>query len=526
MNPNRSLLRHCVPGTLAILAIAVGTVGVTSSVDAGTVTETDVMAFLDDVSPAITVDRTTNCMPGSTVGATQSTDAVAYRNDRIVLRTTASNNSVTTTVNQTLHTMYGNNLPYVGPIETITFPTPPGGPPIVPVVSVTLLPRPGGLQHDILGLARHLRNDSAKIASPNYTMTYDGPYTHYFPYGYPVKTSALTPPRTNLTPNGAPVGAGLKIGTGVKVEVYDSGLFAPDPINLPTATQLTNADNDLVDLVNNGPKQVDFPEAGHDQAITGVLTTVAPGATIESVRINDRAGLVTDVSAARAIASSLRTLSLANFPNLLVNAFGTAACNLNPSVVAGAVLQPVGTEAVVEAVDRFDPFKTGGMLIVASAGNEATTRPHYPAAFGSVLSVGALDGTVDSDLSPWSSPSKTAPVADFSNRGATVDVYGLGVDLPTTHVTGYRFEYGGDIIEGKALVSGTSFAAPKIAAYLAELMSTSGDRVRAARDALIAAGRAPLPQCGTTSVEQGTAIVLSSLTAAITDPPTANPTTC
>jgi hypothetical protein len=72
---------------------AVGTVGVTSSVDAGTVTETDVMAFLDDVSPAITVDRTTNCMPGSTVGATQSTDAVAYRNDRVVLRTSASKSS-------------------------------------------------------------------------------------------------------------------------------------------------------------------------------------------------------------------------------------------------------------------------------------------------------------------------------------------------------------------------------------------------------------------------------------------------
>jgi hypothetical protein len=183
-------------------------------------------------------------------------------------------------------------------------------------------------------------------------------------------------------------------------------------------------------------------------------------------------------------------------------------------------------EAVVEAVDRFDPFKQGGMLIVASAGNEASTRPHYPAAFTSVLSVGALDGTLDSDGSPWSSASKTAPVADFSNRGSTVDVYALGVDLPTTHVSGYRFEYGGDIIQGKAIVSGTSFGAPVAAAYVAELMSETGDRARVARDALTDAGTDPLPQCGTSTVEQGTAIVLSSLTATISDPATANPVTC
>ena len=512
MNPNRPQLRDFVTRTLAIAAIVCGTLGVTGSAGAGTATEVDVMAWLDDVSPAITIDQSTNCMAGAT-------DAVAYRNDRIVLRTSASNNSVQTTINNTLHTMYTTGIDYAGPVERITFPTPPGGPAIVPVLSVTLLPRVGGVPHDILGLARHLRNDSAKIASPDYAETFDGPYTHYFPFGYPENVAALTQPRGILTPNGAPVGAGLKIGTGVRIGVDDTGLFAVDPINLPTTTQLASTDNDLVNLVNNGPKMVDAPPAGHGQAISGVLTTVAPGAAIQNIRINDRTGLATDVSAARAIASSMRTLSIADYPNLLINAFGSAVCNLNPPA-AGAVLQPVGMEAVVEAVDRFDPFKAGGMLIVASAGNEASTRPHYPAAFPSVLSVGALDGTLDSDGSPWSSKSKTAPVAEFSNRGSTVDVYALGVDLPTTHVNGYRFEYGADLILGKATVSGTSFAGPKMAAYIAELMSETGATARAARDVLIAGGKSPLPQCGTTATVQGKAIVLSSLTAAITDPAT------
>lgn len=524
MKPNRPPIRQRATAALAIAAIVSGMLGA-PGVRAGTVTEIDEMAFLHDVSPAITVDHSTNCMPGATVGATVSTDAVAYRNDRIVVRTSASNGSVQTTINNTLHTMYTTGIDYAGPVERITFPTPPSGPAIVPVLSVTLLPRSGGLQHDILGLARHLRNDSAKIASPDYGMKFFGPYTHYFPYGYPQNTTALTTPRNNLTPNGAPVGAGLKIGTGVKVGVFDTGLFTADPINLPTTTQLSAADNDLVNLVNNGPKMVDFAPAGHGQGISGVLTTIVPGSTIQNVRINDRSGLATDVSAARAIASALRTLTIGNYPNLLINAFGTAACELNPAA-AGTVLQPVGMEAIVEAIDRFDPSKPGGMLVVASAGNEATTRPNYPAAFPSVLSVGALDGTVDGDGIPWSSISKTAPVADFSNRGAWVDTYAPGVDLPTTHVNGYRFEYGADLILGIATVSGTSEAGPTVAGYVAEVMSETGATARGARDALIAGGKAPLPQCGTSAKVQGKAIVLSSLAATITAPSTPETITC
>ena len=229
------------------------------------------MAWLDDVSTAIKVDQTVDCM-------NLATDAVAYRNDRIVVRTSALNPSVKQTVNFTLNGMYGGNQNYVGAIERITFPPAPAGPAFVDVVSVTLLPRPGSSgPHDILGLARHLRNDSNKIASPDYAYINNGPYTHYFPQGYPEKTSNLTPPRTNLTPQGAPAGAGLPIGTGVRIHVDDTGLFAADPVNLPTTTQLTSSDNDLVNQVQNGPFMVDWPAAGHAQAIDGVITTRGSG---------------------------------------------------------------------------------------------------------------------------------------------------------------------------------------------------------------------------------------------------------
>ena len=166
------------------------------------------------------------------------------------------------------------------------------------------------------------------------------------------------------------------------------------------------------------------------------------------------------------------------------------------------------------------------MLIVASAGNMATTRPHFPAAFETVVGVGALDGNIDGDLSPWTSPSRTAPVAEFSNRGSWVDVYTTGVDLPTTHATGVRFEIGGDIIEGKALVDGSSYSTPEFAGLLAEVISTSKVKARVAYSQLIASGKAPLPQCKTQVVETGKAVVLSSLNATATGPATGQTVTC
>ena len=335
------------------------------------------MAWLDAVSPAITVDQSANCMA-------LATDAVAYRNDRIVIRSSASNGSVTATVNNALHALYSNDVNYVGGIERIAFPTPPGNS-AHRAGAVGHAATAGGAQvHDILGLARRLRNEQHIVGSPDYAMPNEGPYTHYWPYGPPEKAATLTPPRTNLTPVGAPVGSGLPIGSGVKVEVYDTGLAASTAAELPSTTKLSSADNDLVDLVNNGPKMVDFPSNGHGKAIAGVITTVAPGATIQEVRINDRSGLATDVSAACAIASSLRTLSRADYPDLIINAFGTATCDLNPTV-PGDMLLPLGMEAVVEVIDKFDPSSSDGMLIVV------VRRQHgdHPAALPGGVSLGA-----------------------------------------------------------------------------------------------------------------------------------------
>lgn len=63
-----------------------------------------------------------------------------------------------------------------------------------------------------------------------------------------------------------------------------------------------------------------------------------------------------------------------------------------------------------------------GIVLVASAGNDASQKPNFPAAYGSVLAVGATD------ISDGR--------ASFTNVGGWVDVTGPGVDVPAATCLG------------------------------------------------------------------------------------------
>jgi subtilisin family serine protease len=113
-----------------------------------------------------------------------------------------------------------------------------------------------------------------------------------------------------------------------------------------------------------------------------------------------------------------------------------------------------------------------GVVVVAAAGNDATTRRFYPAALAEddplVLGVGALnpDGT-----EAW-----------FSNAGAYVTVEATGANVLSTFPTSLRGARGARLLTGSgsrqtadpdsftsgfAIGSGTSYAAPEVAAELA-----------------------------------------------------------
>jgi subtilisin family serine protease len=188
-----------------------------------------------------------------------------------------------------------------------------------------------------------------------------------------------------------------------------------------------------------------FDENGHGTAVAGIISAVAdnhigvaglaPGCRIMAVRAGNSQGLLEEDDVASAI-----VYAVTNGASVINMSFGDV------------IVSPMLLDVVRFAHRR-------GVVLVAAAGNAASSAPHYPAGFAETISVGA--STVSDQL------------ASFSNYGATVDVVAPGEDIWTTKI-------------GKtyAPFSGTSAAAPFVSALAGLIRSRSpewkSEMVRAA----------------------------------------------
>jgi subtilisin family serine protease len=214
-------------------------------------------------------------------------------------------------------------------------------------------------------------------------------------------------------------------------------------------------DPDDVDVLDtDGDHILDF-EAAHGTFICGLAHRLAPLLRIDPERVLDPRGWGDDLTVA---------IGMAQQRSPVVN------CSFGGYTEDDRA--PLALQEALRALGR-------NVVVVAAAGNNASDRPFWPAAFKRVIAVAALDTTV--------TPHRPAR---FSNYGWWVDVCAPGVDLQSAYVNGvWQLDPAHEAMTfaGWATWSGTSFAAPLVAATIAAKAVESGQPARQVAAALVAA---------------------------------------
>ncbi|WP_395296162.1 type VII secretion-associated serine protease mycosin [Kitasatospora hibisci] len=229
---------------------------------------------------------------------------------------------------------------------------------------------------------------------------------------------------------------GRTTGAGVVVAVIDTGV---DDQNPQLAKKVVDGGSLLKEKDGRKPEgggNVD--PVGHGTKVAGIVAAarsdqtgfvgIAPDATILSLRQNDAEG-------------SGDVHTLVDAINQAVQK-GAKVINISQDVRGAGDTRFAGYAELKAAVDAAE---ANNVVVVASTGNDGKKGDTYPAAFPTVLAVGASD--------------RNNERAPFSQYGDFVDVAAPGVDMLST------VPHGGQCVD-----NGTSFAAPYVAGLAALLV--------------------------------------------------------
>lgn len=254
------------------------------------------------------------------------------------------------------------------------------------------------------------------------------------------------------------------IDTGVADQDRSDGWLQPDDVP-----------RDHVDPLDRFPAPggdtfLDYG-AGHGTFAAAVVQQVHPEALVAVYNPLDSDGIGTEMAVAcamiRAVKEGARIVNLS---------LGTRTVDDGP---------PVALQAALDVIDGLDGGRD--VVLVAAAGNYGDTRACWPAAFRRVVSVAG----VRADLTP----------STWSSRGPWVDCSAVGEGVVAAYVEGTEANeldpanpevFGPD---AWALWTGTSFAAPQVAAAIARLSAEGGVSPREALAQLLSLG-VPVPGFG------------------------------
>ncbi len=212
------------------------------------------------------------------------------------------------------------------------------------------------------------------------------------------------------------------IANSVKVGVIDVGV----DLGHPALSGSVVSGPDLVSGDTNSQDEPDGSASGHGTFIAGLIRRVAPQAEVHAYRVLDTNGRGTGWSVAQA----------------MINAIDNGCKVINLSLVMHEKHSAV--DAAIEYA------RTQNVVVVAAAGNDNSSVERFPAGDSYVLSVTGVDSV--------------SKKPDFANYGNYLDVCAPAVNLYSLFPD-----------SAHATWSGTSFAAPIVAAQAAWLFSLKPD---------------------------------------------------
>jgi len=226
-----------------------------------------------------------------------------------------------------------------------------------------------------------------------------------------------------ITPDEAAAAVKRGTGRGVRIAVLDSGV----DVAHPGLAELQLAD-DLA-IVHEGLALKTVPGEGvdvygHGTAVAGIIHETAPEASIGSIRV-----------LGEALAS--RTAIIMEGARIAIErGYHILNCSLGCGI----------PEHVLKYKSWVDDAYLQGIHVVAACNNQDVTRPEWPGFFTSVLTVNMAAEATDGEI--------------FYRPGHLVEFAARGMDVKVFWKNG----------ETK-IMSGSSFAAPRVAGILARLLS-------------------------------------------------------
>jgi Subtilase family len=330
-----------------------------------------------------------------------------------------------------------------------------------------LLPEGAPPVPEILDAVTYDDRGSGLKVSPNHVLAWNS-HARFAPSGPPVPLPPNQPPAQQVLQAIALVAPTAATGP-VRVGVLDTGVI---PGSLPAA-RCSFGPNDVDRADRNNVGMLGFFD-GHGTFVAGVVLQHTRNATVTVRRVQPKStpgippyeGYTTDELLAAAL-NALRKEP--NFGQLRV---------LNLSI-GGQTHQGAGltlTEKALTACRQASP----DLVVVAGAGNDNTSAPFFPAAFKDVVAVAAIRDTAPDQR------------ACFSNFGSWVDACAPGLRVVSSFLRWQNrpMEQGPPPSQGcqgqvpawpagpvsfdmVAEWRGTSFAAPVVAAWIANRITTA-----------------------------------------------------